>query len=254
MTKGKMHVIAASVIFTIIVSGYLLMAFKFPFAYMIATYEDLMVLTEELFSHVLLEISGSTTIEYQKQRIDLTPPWPRISLFDALSDLGGADEKVFKSKEYAAEFARECQIGLSKKDGHQTIITKLFDHLVEPQLIRPTFIIGYPTESSPLSRRNDRNPEITDRFELFIGGREIANAFSELNDPVDQRQRFQYQVSLREAGDEEALFMDEDYLTALEYGMPPTAGEGIGIDRVVMLLTDSPSIRDVILFPHMRAR
>ena len=225
---------------------------EFYMAY--ATYEDLMVLTEELFSHVLLEISGSTTIEYQKQRIDLTPPWPRISLFDALSDLGGADEKVFKSKEYAAEFARECQIGLSKKDGHQTIITKLFDHLVEPQLIRPTFIIGYPTESSPLSRRNDRNPEITDRFELFIGGREIANAFSELNDPVDQRQRFQYQVSLREAGDEEALFMDEDYLTALEYGMPPTAGEGIGIDRVVMLLTDSPSIRDVILFPHMRAR
>jgi lysyl-tRNA synthetase class 2 len=225
---------------------------EFYMAY--ATYEDLMVLTEELFSHVLLQISGSTTIEYQKKLIDLAPPWQRISLFDALRDLGGADEKVLQSKKHAAEFARECQIGLSEKDSHQKIITKLFDHLVEPQLIRPTFIIGYPTESSPLSRRNDQNPDIADRFELFIGGREIANAFSELNDPVDQRQRFEYQVSLREAGDEEALFMDEDYLMALEYGMPPAAGEGIGIDRVVMLLTDSPSIRDVILFPHMRAR
>lgn len=225
---------------------------EFYMAY--ATYEDLMVLTEELFSHVLLQISGSTTIEYQKKLIELAPPWQRISLFDALRDLGGADEKVLQSKKHAAEFARECQIGLSEKDSHQKIITKLFDYLVEPQLIRPTFIIGYPTESSPLSRRNDQNPDIADRFELFIGGREIANAFSELNDPVDQRQRFEYQVSLREAGDEEALFMDEDYLMALEYGMPPAAGEGIGIDRVVMLLTDSPSIRDVILFPHMRAR
>jgi lysyl-tRNA synthetase class 2 len=154
----------------------------------------------------------------------------------------------------AADFALECQINLTERDGHGQILTKIFDHLVEPKLIRPTFIIGYPTEVSPLSRRNDENPHITDRFELFIGGREIANGFTELNDPVDQRGRFERQVALREAGDEEALFMDEDYLRALEYGMPPTAGEGIGIDRVVMLLTDSPSIRDVILFPQMRSK
>jgi lysyl-tRNA synthetase class 2 len=125
---------------------------------------------------------------------------------------------------------------------------------VEPKLSRPTFILGYPTEISPLSRRNDENPEITDRFELFIGGKEIANAFTELNDPVDQRQRFMLQAALRESGDDEAQSMDEGFLDALEYGLPPTAGEGIGIDRVVMLLTDSPSIRDVIFFPHMRSK
>jgi lysyl-tRNA synthetase class 2 len=126
--------------------------------------------------------------------------------------------------------------------------------MVEPKLVQPTFIIGYPIEISPLSRRNDANPEIADRFELFIGGKEIANAFTELNDPDDQRDRFLDQVSLRESGDDEAQFMDEDFLVALEYGLPPTAGEGIGIDRVVMLLTDAPSIRDVIFFPHMRAK
>ena len=186
--------------------------------------------------------------------MDFTPPWPRILLFDALKDMGGVSDEVLSNKESAMKFALKCEINISERDGHGTILTKLFDHLVEPKLISPTFIIGYPTEVSPLSRRNDENPNITDRFELFIGGREIANAFTELNDPVDQRQRFEAQVALREAGDEEALFMDKDYLTALEYGMPPTAGEGIGIDRVVMLLTDSPSIRDVILFPHMRSR
>jgi lysyl-tRNA synthetase class 2 len=126
--------------------------------------------------------------------------------------------------------------------------------MVEPRLIEPTFIVGYPTEISPLSRRSDQNPDITDRFELFIGGKEIANAFTELNDPDDQRERFMSQVALRESGDEEAQFMDEDYITALEYGLPPTAGEGIGVDRVVMLMTDAPSIRDVIFFPHMRAK
>ena len=225
---------------------------EFYMAY--ATYEDLMNLTEELFSQVLSYISGSSVIEYQKETIDFTAPWRRISLLDSLKEIGGVSGEIIQSEELTAGFARECNINLSEKEGHGKVLTKLFDHLVEPKLIRPTFITGYPTEVSPLSRRNDQDPEITDRFELFIGGREIANAFTELNDPMDQRQRFEGQVALREAGDKEAQFMDEDYLTALEYGMPPTAGEGIGIDRVVMLLTDSPSIRDVILFPQMRVR
>jgi len=225
---------------------------EFYMAY--ATYEDLMVLTEELFNHVLREIFGTSVIEYQGETIDFSPPWNRISLIDSLKDMADVSDGVFESREQAVEFAEKCQISLSERDGHGKILAKLFDHLVEPGLIRPTFVIGYPTEISPLSRRNDQTPDIVDRFELFIGGREIANAFTELNDPVDQRERFESQVALREAGDKEAQFMDKDYVTALEYGMPPTAGEGIGIDRVVMLLTDSPSIRDVILFPHMRTK
>ena len=225
---------------------------EFYMAY--ATYEDLMVLTEELFNYLLQKMFDGNVIEYQGRTIDFAAPWAKISLFDALRDLGGVKDEIFQSREKAAAFASECEIGLSAKEGHGQILTKLFDHLVEPLLINPTFITGYPTEVSPLSRRNEQNPDIVDRFELFIGGREIANAFNELNDPEDQRERFQNQVALRDAGDKEAQFMDKDYVTALEYGMPPTAGEGIGIDRVVMLLTDAPSIRDVILFPQMRTK
>jgi lysyl-tRNA synthetase class 2 len=225
---------------------------EFYMAY--ATYEDLMFLTESLFTYVLKRILDTSVITYQGETIDFTPPWSRISLLDSLKNIGGVSDEVLSDKDSAAKFALECEIKLSESDGHGAILTKLFDQLVEPRLTRPTFVVGYPTEVSPLSRRNDENPDITDRFELFIGGREIANAFTELNDPVDQRGRFEAQVALRDAGDEEALFMDKDYVTALEYGMPPTAGEGIGIDRLVMLLTDSPSIRDVILFPHMRTR
>ncbi|MBU0735443.1 MAG: lysine--tRNA ligase [Proteobacteria bacterium] len=225
---------------------------EFYMAY--ATYEDLMALTEELFNHVLDQIVGRNIIEYQGKAIDFSPPWAKMPLYDALRDLGGVGDEVFQGREYAAGFASQCGIPLSKRDSQGHILTKLFDHLVEPLLVNPTFITGYPTEVSPLSRRNDQNPHMVDRFELFIGGREIANAFNELNDPVDQRERFENQVALRDAGDEEAQFMDKDYVAALEYGMPPTAGEGIGIDRVVMLLTDSPSIRDVILFPQMRAK
>jgi lysyl-tRNA synthetase class 2 len=225
---------------------------EFYMAY--ATYEDLMALNEELFTEVIQSYCGGSIIKYQGETIDFTPPWSRITFFDALAGMGEVTEAVLHDKKSAADFAMECQLSPTERDSHGQILAKIFDHLVEPKLISPTFIMGYPTEVSPLSRRNDENPNITDRFELFIGGREIANGFTELNDPVDQRERFERQVALREAGDEEALFMDKDYLRALEYGMPPTAGEGIGIDRVVMLLTDSPSIRDVILFPQMRPK
>jgi lysyl-tRNA synthetase class 2 len=219
-----------------------------------ATYEDLMVLTEELFNHLLKEISEKNSIEYQKNSIDFTPPWPRLTLFDVLRDMAGVQEEVLTDISAATKFAQSKDITLSRTDSLGKILAKIFDQMVEPKLVQPTFIIGYPVEISPLSRRNDENPEIVDRFELFIGGKEIANAFTELNDPDDQRERFLEQVSLRESGDHEAQFMDEDFLMALEYGLPPTAGEGIGIDRVVMLLTDSPSIRDVIFFPHMKAK
>lgn len=223
---------------------------EFYMAY--ATYEELMVLTEELFSRLLMEITGNLVIEYQDQQIDFTPPWPRISLYDSVKEVGGAGDEVLNDIDSAVEFAKSKNIALSKSDSHGKVLEKIFDQIVEPKLINPTFIIGHPTEISPLSRKNDENPEIVDRFELFIAGKEIANAFTELNDPDDQRERFKKQVELRESGDKEAQFMDEDYLTALEHGLPPTAGEGIGIDRVAMLLTNSPSIRDVILFPHMR--
>jgi lysyl-tRNA synthetase class 2 len=219
-----------------------------------ATYEDLMDLTEALFTDLLQRIVGQPVIQYQETSIDFTPPWKRLSFFNALREIGGVPEEAIQAKTAAMAFARSREILFPEKESHGKILTKLFDQLVEPQLIHPTFVFGYPIDVSPLSRRNDRDPQITDRFELFIGGREIANAFTELNDPVDQRERFEEQVAQREAGDEEALFMDEDFLNALEVGMPPTAGEGIGIDRVVMLMTDSPSIRDVILFPQMRAR
>ncbi len=217
-----------------------------------ATYEDLMTLTEELFSKLLDEIIGNLVINYQGDQIDFTPPWPRISLRDSIREVGGAGDEVFNNLDAAIRYAHLKNITLSKQDSHGKVLEKIFDQLVEPKLINPTFIIGYPTEISPLSRKNDKKPDIVDRFELFIAGKEIANAFTELNDPDDQRGRFEKQVALRESGDDEAQFMDEDFITALEYGLPPTAGQGIGIDRVVMLLTDSPSIRDVILFPHMR--
>lgn len=217
-----------------------------------ATYTDLMDLTEELISGLAESITGSTAVEHQGVTIDLGQKWRRLSLFSALEELGGVDPALFDNKEGLLEFAASKGIQVTKTGKLAKIITKLFDALVEPQLIQPTFILGYPAEVSPLSRRSDIEPDITERFELFIGGREIANGFSELNDPEDQRQRFLEQVMGREAGDDEAHRMDEDYIEALEYGMPPTAGEGIGIDRLVMLLTNAASIREVILFPHMK--
>ena len=173
---------------------------------------------------------------------------------DSLKDVGGVPESILSDNRALIDYSKSRGIDVEEDEELGRVLMKLFEHAVEPQLIQPTFVVDYPVEVSPLSRRKDAEPEIAERFELFIAGKEIANGFSELNNPDDQRERFLEQVSLRDAGDEEALFMDEDYVRALEYGLPPTAGEGIGIDRLVMLLTDSPSIRDVILFPHMRKK
>lgn len=219
-----------------------------------ATYHDLMDLTEKLFAQVAGNVLGTTVVTYQGDTIDFGKPWQRISLGDALAQLGGLDPDLLSDHEGLISFAKAKGIQLTKTKRLGKIITKLFDVLVEPQLIQPTFITGYPVEVSPLSRRSDNQPEITERFELFIAGCEIANGFSELNDPEDQRSRFLQQVDDRKAGDDEAHQMDENYIEALEFGMPPTAGEGIGIDRLTMLLTDAPSIREVILFPHMKAK
>jgi lysyl-tRNA synthetase class 2 len=219
-----------------------------------ATYEDLMDLTEQMFSQIAETVTGGTTVTYQGNEIELGGRWKRISLFDALEQIGGVDPALLTDKDRLLDFAASQGITVTKTGRLGKVITKLFDVLVEPQLIQPTFITGYPAEVSPLSRRSDTHPDLTERFELFIAGREIANGFSELNDPEDQRGRFLQQVEDRKAGDSEAHFMDDDYIEALEYGMPPTAGQGIGIDRLVMLLTDAPSIREVILFPHMKPK
>jgi lysyl-tRNA synthetase class 2 len=218
-----------------------------------ATYEDLMVLTEQLFVAIAEAVNeGSLQVEYQGNSIDLTPPWQRYRLTDALVELGNVPRTAIEDLTHAADYARSIGIPTERYEGHGKLLTKIFDQTVEPKLIQPTFISHYPLEVSPLSRKNEADPTITDRFELFIGGREMANAFSELNDARDQKERFLLQLNARQAGDEEAHLMDEDYIRALEYGMPPAAGEGIGIDRLIMLFTDSASIRDVILFPHLR--
>ncbi|GAB6905449.1 lysine tRNA synthetase, inducible [Desulfosarcina cetonica] len=219
-----------------------------------ATYEDLMDLTETMLAQITQSITGGTQITYQGHEIQMGGPWKRMALFDALEQIGGVDSAILTDKAKLLEFAVSKGITVTKTERLGKVITKLFDALVEPHLIQPTFITGYPAEVSPLSRRSDVSPALTERFELFIAGRELANGFSELNDPEDQRGRFLQQVEDRKAGDSEAHYMDDDYIEALEYGMPPTAGEGIGIDRLVMLLTDAPSIREVILFPHMKPR
>jgi lysyl-tRNA synthetase class 2 len=218
-----------------------------------ATYEDLMALTEELIAYVAQEVLGSTRVRYQGVEIDLTPPWTRLDLRESLTRIGGIPAEVVADREALVALALEEGVTLRSGEGYGRALTKLFDLKVEARLQQPTFILGYPRETSPLSRTSDTDPEVVDRFELFIAGREMANAFSELNDPLDQRRRFEAQLAAHAAGDEEMPHaLDEDFVTALEQGMPPTAGEGIGIDRLVMLLTDSPSIRDVILFPLLR--
>jgi len=217
-----------------------------------ATHKDLMSITEEMFVFVTQQVLGETHFTYQGNTIDMTGPWRRLTLNDALSELGGIEPSILDDRESLLDFAGSQGIEIRKTRRVGKILTKLFDVLVEPKLIEPTFVVGYPAEISPLARRSSSDPDMTERFELFIGGREIANGFSELNDPVDQKRRFLDQVAARESGDKEAHYMDEDYVTALEYGMPPTAGEGIGLDRFVMLLTNAASIREVILFPQLR--
>ncbi|MHC1743769.1 MAG: lysine--tRNA ligase [Syntrophobacteraceae bacterium] len=218
-----------------------------------STYEDLMQLTEELFASVASAVNGGELqVEYQGQTIDLKPPWRRYRLLDSIVDIGGIPRAALEDPARTLEVARSLGVGAERFEGHGKLLTKIFDLLVEPQLIQPTFITHYPLEVSPLSRKNEAEPDLTDRFELFIAGREMANGFSELNDPRDQRERFLAQLAAKQAGDEEAHEMDDDYIRALEFGMPPAAGEGIGIDRVVMLFTDCGSIRDVIPFPHQR--
>ena len=219
-----------------------------------ATYEDLMDLTEDMFIQLAEEVTGSTAITYQGDTIDMGVRWRRMTLASALEEIGGVNASLLKDKNKLLEIAASNGIKVTPPLRIGKIIAKLFDVLVEPKLIQPTFITGYPVEVSPLSRRSDTEPDLVDRFELFIAGHEIANGFSELNDPADQKERFIQQAADREAGDQEAHYMDNDYIEALEYGMPPTAGEGIGIDRLTMLLTDSASIREVILFPHMKPK
>ena len=218
-----------------------------------ATYEELIKMTEELLSSTVKEIHGGFHLPYQGKEIDFTPPWRRILYKESLSEYGKVDPVIMKEPSRAIELAKSLGLELKRGTSHGKVLDDLFKELVEPHLVQPTFVTHYPTEVSPLSRRNGKDLEVVDRFELFIAGREVANGFSELNDPVDQRERFVRQLKERADEGDAVLNLDEDFLRALEFGMPPTAGEGIGIDRWVMLLTDAPSIRDVIFFPLLRA-
>ena len=217
-----------------------------------ADYQDLIRLTEELISSLAQQLLGTTVIEYQGKTINLAPPWRRWSYHQAILEVNGLAPTVLTDREEALAAAKQLNVPVDPKWPLFNIVNEIFEETVEPRLEQPTFITDYPIEISPLARRKDADPALTDRFELYIAGREIANAFSELNDPLDQRERFEGQAAQREAGNEEAHVVDEDFLRALEYGMPPTAGEGIGIDRLIMLFTNQASIRDVVLFPQLR--
>ena len=217
-------------------------------------YNDMMNITEKIFTKTAQEILGTTKITYQGQEIDLTPGWKRITMVDSIKEVTGIDFNDIKTDEEAVKLAKEKGIEIPDvtKETRGDVISLFFDEYVEKTLIQPTFIYEYPVEISPLAKKCPNNKKMTERFEIFIGGREYGNAFSELNDPIDQYERFKKQVEAKEAGDEEAGMMDEDYINALEIGLPPTGGLGIGIDRLIMLLTDSASVRDVLLFPTMK--
>ena len=218
-----------------------------------ADYKDLMDLTEAMLRHVAQEVLGTTCLHYQGSDYDFGKPFTRLSVFDAVLQYNPSiSAEQLADMEQATAIAKGLGIEVKDSWGLGKIQIEIFEETVEHKLDQPTFITEYPTEVSPLARRSDDNPFVTDRFEFFVGGRELANGFSELNDAEDQAERFMAQVAEKDAGDDEAMHYDADYIAALEYGLPPTAGEGIGIDRLVMLFTDSPSIRDVLLFPHMR--
>lgn len=219
-----------------------------------ADYKDIMKLTEEMIAHIAQEVLGTTKITYQDQEIDLAPSWRRVSMVDAIKEVTGVDFSVQMTDEEAHRLAKEHKVPVEPMMTFGHIVNQFFETFVEETLIQPTFITGHPVAISPLAKKNEQDPRFTNRFELFIVAREHANAFTELNDPIDQRERFEAQLVEREQGNDEAHEMDEDFVRALEYGMPPTGGLGIGIDRLVMLLTNAPSIRDVLLFPLMRER
>nr|WP_202925660.1 lysine--tRNA ligase [Virgibacillus sp. MSP4-1] len=217
-----------------------------------ADFYDIMELTENLIAHIAKNVLGTTKVQYGDEEVDLEPEWKRLHMVDAIKEFTGVNFWENMSDEEARSLAKEHGIDIedNMKFGH--IVNEFFEQRVEEKLIQPTFVYGHPVEISPLAKKNEEDDRFTDRFELFIVGREHANAFSELNDPVDQRERFEAQLQEREEGNDEAHMMDEDFLESLEYGLPPTGGLGIGIDRLVMLLTNSPSIRDVLLFPQMK--
>jgi lysyl-tRNA synthetase class 2 len=225
-----------------------------------ADYIDLMELTEKLFRYIAEKVFNSLTFAYsyeedgetKQEMIDLSKPFQRYTFKQSLVEIGKIPADVVEEKDKSVAFALENTVPLDKKDSYGKVLGKLFDHFVEPQLVQPTYIIDYPLELSPLSKKKEDDPTLVERFELFLGRRELANAYTELNDPIDQKQRFEEQVAERDAGDDEAQWMDLDFVRALEYAMPPTAGEGIGIDRLAMFFTDSQSIRDVILFPQLK--
>lgn len=217
-----------------------------------ADYNDVMRMVEELVAHVAGSVLGTLTVTFAGHRIDLTPPWNRITLRDAIKQFAGIDFEDYPDAESLAARAAELGLRVDPARGRGKIIDRLLQEFVEPKLIQPTFVLDYPVEMSPLAKRKPDNPRLVERFEGFVGGMEVANAYTELNDPVDQRERFLEQRRRLLAGDEEAEQVDEDFLIALEHGMPPTGGLGLGIDRLVMLLTDNQSIREVIPFPHLR--
>lgn len=217
-----------------------------------ADYKDIMALTENMIAHIAEEVLGTKVLNYQGHEVDLTPQWRRVSMVDAVKEVTGVNFGVQMSNEEAHRLAKEHKVPVEPHMTFGHILNAFFEEFVEETLIQPTFVFGHPVEISPLAKKNEEDPRFTDRFELFIVAREHANAFTELNDPIDQRQRFEAQLLEREHGNDEAHEMDNDFIHALEYGLPPTGGLGIGIDRLVMLLTDSASIRDVLLFPHMR--